>query len=50
LLELVNILRKKYKILPLVKFKKMKDRYYEPKNFFGNNKKFTKVIGLHPLI
>ena len=45
--SLVKILKNKYKIQPLVKFKNMKNRIYEPKNFYGDTNKFNRIIKIN---
>jgi len=45
--SLVKILKNKYKIQPLVKFKNMKNKIYEPKNFYGDTNKFNRIIKIN---
>jgi nucleoside-diphosphate-sugar epimerase len=45
--SLVTILKKKYKIKPLVKYVNIKNRIYEPKNFYGDTSKFNKIIKIN---
>jgi len=48
LMKLTKILKKKYKIKPLIKFKNMKDRFYESRVFYGDSEKFNRIIKLRP--
>ena len=42
--SLVKILKRKYRIQPLVKFKNMKIRNHEPKNFYGDTNKLIELL------
>jgi nucleoside-diphosphate-sugar epimerase len=45
--SLVKILKSKYKIQPLVKYKNIKNRIYEPNNFCGDTNKFNKIFKIN---
>ena len=45
--SLVKILKNKYKIQPLVKYKDMKTRIYEPNNFYGDTSKFNQITKIN---
>ena len=42
--DLVKILRKKFKIKPLVKYQNTKQREFEPESFYGCNLKLKKIL------
>jgi nucleoside-diphosphate-sugar epimerase len=43
--ELLNIIKNKFKIKPIVEFKTSKVKKYEPKIFYGDNNKIKKILG-----
>jgi nucleoside-diphosphate-sugar epimerase len=45
--SLVKILKSKYKVQPLVKYKNIKNRIYEPNNFYGDTNKFNKIFKIN---